>query len=277
MIRRIFNTLSLISAILLASTAILWAWSFWTDPRKDCLSFSGEFHVAVQDGRVSFFSDKEYGPYRGSISALTSPAWPIERIFSKQRAFGDTLGIYYRYFRWADSGAVLWTLSVSLFYPMIAFAVLPTIWLWTWRRRVRSSLRAIREMFGPRQEMFSVIRLYWWMGVVGAVVYFVTACTIILRIVLCFESPSLDNVGPLAICCVWAAVFGASLHVAHRLRTKPEGMLPYARMIGIILATAWFPILTIPGIICVRRVTKHFAAHCESVRSRTGTQSKGAL
>jgi len=42
-------------------------------------------------------------------------------------------------------------------------------------------------------------------------------------------------------------------------------MLPYARMVGIVLATAYFPILTIPGIICVRRVTEHFAAYCESV------------
>ena len=44
---RIFNTLLLISAILLACTIILGAWSFWTNPRKDCLSFSGTFHVAV--------------------------------------------------------------------------------------------------------------------------------------------------------------------------------------------------------------------------------------
>ena len=84
---------------------------------------------------MSFFSDKEYGPYHGSIIAVTSPEWPIKRIFSKQRAFGDFCGIYYRYFRWADSGNVLWTLSVSLFYPMIVFAVLPTIWGWKrWRR-----------------------------------------------------------------------------------------------------------------------------------------------
>ena len=56
-------------------------------------------------------------------------------------------------------------------------------------------------------------------------------------------------------------------------RRKPEGMLPFARMVGIILATLYFPILTIPGIICVLRVTKHFAGYCESV---AGNQSKGA-
>ena len=64
---------------------------------------------ACYDGRVEFFNDEEYGPYHGSIIALTSHDWPPERIFSKQQAFGDICGIYYRYFRWADSGAVLWT------------------------------------------------------------------------------------------------------------------------------------------------------------------------
>ena len=263
---RICNTLSVISAILLACTIILWAWSFWTDPRKECLSFSGDFHVAVQDGHVEFFSDKTHGPYRGSIIALTSPEWPIERIFSKQQAFGDICGIYYRYFRWADSGAVLWTLSVSLFYPMIVFSLLPVISLWSLRRQVTRFVSNIREMFSPRQEMLSVIRLYWWMGVIGAVVYFVAACTIFLRLVLRVEPPSLDTLGPLAICCLAIVAFGTSIHVAHRLRTKPEGMLSYARMVGIILATAWCPLLTIPGIICVRRVTKHFATHCESMQ-----------
>ena len=140
MSRRIFNALSLISAILLVGTAMLWVWSYWTDPRKECLSFSGDFHVAVRSGRVSFFSDKEYGPYRGSIIALTSPERPAERIFAERRGFGDTAGIYYRYFRWADSGAVLWTVSVSLVYPLIVFMLSPTLpaWKW-WRHRARQA------------------------------------------------------------------------------------------------------------------------------------------
>src|SRR5208283_3468380 len=131
-----FNALSLISAIVLACTIILWGWSFWTDPRKDCLSFSGNFHVAVENGRVSFFNVKDYGPYHGSVIALTSDEWPIERIFSERRYFGDTLGVYYRYFRWADSGIVLWTLSVTLLYPMVVFLMLPLTWAWKrWRAR----------------------------------------------------------------------------------------------------------------------------------------------
>lgn len=48
----------------------------------------------------------------------------------ERRAFGDTLGIYYRYFRWTVSGATLWTLSVSLVYPLAMFTVLPLVWAW---------------------------------------------------------------------------------------------------------------------------------------------------
>lgn len=143
MTRRVFNTLSLISATLLACTLLLWTWSFWTDPSKDHLSFTDTFHVAVQRGRVDFFSDKN-GRYHGSIIALTSPERPIERIFSERRGFGDTLGIYYRYFRRADTGAVLWTFSVSLFYPMIVFAVLPL--MWGWRRWRAKSVAGKREI-----------------------------------------------------------------------------------------------------------------------------------
>jgi hypothetical protein len=136
MIRRIFNALSLISAIFLTCTIILWAWSFWTDPRKECLSFSENFHVAVENGRVSFFNVKDYGPYHGSVISLSSGEETAYSSFAERRGFGDTLGIYYRYFRWADSGIILWTLSVTLLYPMIVLAVLPTIWAWKrWRAK----------------------------------------------------------------------------------------------------------------------------------------------
>ncbi|MGO8746191.1 MAG: hypothetical protein ACLQNE_09395 [Thermoguttaceae bacterium] len=129
MSRRIFNTLSLISAIFLACTVVSWVWSFWANPQKESLSFSRSFHVGVFGGRVEFFSDKDYGPYHGSIISLDGGPK-----FAERRGFGDTLGIYYRLFRWADSGAVLWTLSVSLAYPLILFAVLPAIWGWKWWR-----------------------------------------------------------------------------------------------------------------------------------------------
>ena len=271
MIRRTFNTLTLISAILLACTLILGAWNSGDDPGKYHLSFGKAFHVCVYGGCLSFFSD-EFGPYSGSIIALTD--LPIDRFFSERRAFGRTAGIYYRYFRWRDSGRVLWTFSVILLYPVVFFAVLPVIrfwklpliWFWKWRSARRLRLACDAE-FGPGWQMLGVIRLYRWMGVLGAAAYLAAAIGIGLASVHRGGFPSWESLEQMAICCIFAMAFGTSIHVAHRLATKPEGMLPYARLVGIILATAWFPILTIPGIVCVRRVTKHFAAYCETLQA----------
>jgi hypothetical protein len=140
MLRRVFNTLSMISASFLACMVLLWVWSFWTDPRKDyfSLSFSDDFHVAVLNGRVEFFNVKDYGPYHGSIIGIAGVTK-----FAERRGFGDAYGIYYRYFRWAESEAVLWTLSVNLLYPLIVFAALPTIWAWLWWR-AKSSRALLR-------------------------------------------------------------------------------------------------------------------------------------
>jgi len=130
---RIFNALSLISALILACTIILWAWSFWADPRHDFFSFSDNFHVGIFDGRIDIFSDR-HGPYHGSVISLSSGEETAFPAFAERRGFGNTLGIYYRYFRWADSGIVLWTLSVTLLYSMIVFSFLPIAWAWKrWR------------------------------------------------------------------------------------------------------------------------------------------------
>ena len=85
---RIFNTLSLISAILLACTVILWVWSFWANPYKSNLSVSNALHIGLCDGRIEFFSDK-FGPYHGSIIALTSPSGRLSAYLPR----GGILGI----------------------------------------------------------------------------------------------------------------------------------------------------------------------------------------
>jgi hypothetical protein len=260
MLRSISKRLSLISAMCLACTIILWVGSYWTEPLKDSLSLSNAFHITVCAGRVEFFNIKEAGPYHGSIIALSDGFHPV---FSERRAFGDAFGVYYRYFRWANSGVVYWTLSVTLLYPFLVFAVLPTIWAWkSWKARRRRPVRP--KEVGPRQHIQVAIRMYWWTGVMGAAACSIVACRICAPLICRTEPPSLDSLGVLGFFCVSFVIFAASIHVARRLTTRPEGMLPYARMVGIILATAWFPILTLPGIICVRRVTRHFVAYCES-------------
>jgi MFS-type transporter involved in bile tolerance (Atg22 family) len=110
-----------------------------------------------------------------------------------------------------------------------------------------------------------VIRLYWWMGLVGVATYSTLAIFVSLGWSFHQDPPTDAYIGFLTLCTVSIVAFASSIHVAHRLAAKPQGFLPWARMVGLILATWWFPILTVPGIICVRRATRHYAAYCNLI------------
>jgi len=147
MARRVFNAVSLVSAILLGCTVLLWAGAFVLNPWDHHVSLTRDFHMGVWGGldgpplgRMVFFNDDEYGPYRGSIVALVDDQGNPPRTLTFVR-WGDAYGIYYRYIHWSDSNATCWTLMVSFAYPMILFGILPALWLWLRWRRIRS-LRA---------------------------------------------------------------------------------------------------------------------------------------
>jgi len=109
------------------------------DPRKQFLSLSRGCHFSIDargaDARLALFDNAAYGPYSGSIIAITSPGRPSG---VRVTSFGDTAGVYYRFIRWPD-GRSLWTLSLSLLYPLAASALLPIIWL-------------IRRPYRPRRD-----------------------------------------------------------------------------------------------------------------------------
>jgi hypothetical protein len=111
----------------------------------DCISLVGQMHnahivwraISYCNQRVLVrptctFNDPD-GPYQGSIIGLGGEQ--IDTI-----GFGDTLGIYYRHFRW-PSGAVLWTLQLSIWHP-VASTVLVAGFPWILRSR-RFSLRTL--------------------------------------------------------------------------------------------------------------------------------------
>ena len=59
-------------------------------------------------------------------------------IVGKDR-FGDFPGIYYRhFFEWRNQTGPCWTMRLSLWYPILLFAVLPALWVIR-RRHVQSS------------------------------------------------------------------------------------------------------------------------------------------
>ena len=132
MSQRIFAIASLASAVLWGCVILLWASSFILNPRDQRLSVTDTFHVGLLKGRIVFFNDKDYGPYQGSIIAIGDEHLP------RSVAWGDRYGVYYRYFAWSDS--TLWTLSVSLLYPVVLLAILPVIRLWK-RSRIRKATR----------------------------------------------------------------------------------------------------------------------------------------
>jgi hypothetical protein len=113
------------SAVMLCLFLLLFALGVATDAWNHRLSLAPAFHIGVLnnglDSRIVFFNNSEYGPYRGSIVGLAGNEFP------HTNAFGDTFGVYYRHFTWPDS--VLWTLMVSMWYPILAFSLLPSWWL----------------------------------------------------------------------------------------------------------------------------------------------------
>ncbi len=113
-----------------ASVVLFYLWlcafllSFAIDPDERRVSLAENLHVSLWKGSVVIFSDGEYGPYRGSILYLVdengdSPFKPVQEI-----KWGETAGIYVRYFRWPD--ATLWTVWVSCLWPMGLCLIVPT-------------------------------------------------------------------------------------------------------------------------------------------------------
>ncbi|MDB5392332.1 MAG: hypothetical protein JWM11_7978 [Planctomycetaceae bacterium] len=127
----------LFSLCLSVISGMLFLCGFAANPWEHYLSFNKSFHVGVWnrefDSRIVFFNDAEYGPYRGSLIGLEGSDPSLD---PQIRAFGDTWGIYYRDLRWPDER--LWTLMVSLWYPIILFALPPIMW-WLTCRSARSS------------------------------------------------------------------------------------------------------------------------------------------
>lgn len=157
---------SLVSAFLVICTVGLWLATFTITPWDHKISFTQDFHVSVWKGfsgdtlgRLVIFNDAEYGPYRGSIMRLseentqeTQSGWHAgdydfgQIIYTNRDDTIDKLkacdlpGIYFRHWKIHDQVRPLWTLMVSLWYPLVLFSLLPIIWIFhQWRLRCSKS------------------------------------------------------------------------------------------------------------------------------------------
>ena len=124
---RRFNVGIVVTVVFVAIIVVMWVAALNCNALDHHLSLGRSFHMGTWDdgwdSRLVFFNDSEYGPYRGSIIQMDGEP-PLER----RVGFGDRLGIYYRYFRFANDGATVWTLMISLWYPTILFVVLVILW-----------------------------------------------------------------------------------------------------------------------------------------------------
>ena len=128
---KVFKVATLVSAVLFSLSLTLFIAGWYVDAYSHSIHVSDDFHFGLVhsdfDTRLAFFNS-QFGPYNGGIIALTAKGdkSPFER-----EMYFDAPGIYYRYFEFAivHPGEVIWTLKISLWYPMVAFSLLPAIWL----------------------------------------------------------------------------------------------------------------------------------------------------
>lgn len=137
---RLFKAACLVSVALAGCTLVLWMATFFVTPWDHRLSLSHGFHLGVWSGstgetlgRLVIFNNAEYGPYSGSTIQIGDGNGNVYPRFTRRTGWGDAWGVYYRYFRWPD-GHTLWTLMVSLWYPLLAFSLLPVVWVVQHRR-----------------------------------------------------------------------------------------------------------------------------------------------
>lgn len=126
MLRRLLNISIYISMLMLGLLLTSAIASIWINPWPHHVSVSKRFHIGVDnagsdfDIRLVFFNNDNYGPYRGSMMQVDG-----NPVYDREVAPGDKAGIYYRYFRLGPY--VLWTLMVSIWYPIGLFAPLSII------------------------------------------------------------------------------------------------------------------------------------------------------
>jgi hypothetical protein len=127
LVNRLFNIAAALSAIAFCAIAGAWVFAVCADARTQFVSLSTDCHMGVHargaDARLEVFNDASYGPYSGSIIGIAGdPDGP------EMSGVGDVAGFYFRMIRW-PTGASLWTLSLSLAYPLAVAVVLPVVWI----------------------------------------------------------------------------------------------------------------------------------------------------
>ncbi len=152
---RLFNFTTVCCGILFCAILVAWFVTGDVKPEKQHLSLSRDCHVSISEflggRRLSFFSYARWGPSLEGIWAVSGKDDPPNetavylggaagyiRDPSIRINWFDAPGIYFR-LRQPTNGQSMWSLSVSLWYPLISSGVLPGVWM---ARRMGRNRRA---------------------------------------------------------------------------------------------------------------------------------------
>jgi hypothetical protein len=124
-VKRTRTLLSVASAFAFGLAVIAWPLSYHLDLSRglsgaapkpsDSIPLLSGYRLGFEDGRVWFYNYQ--APYRGNLIST----------FSVKSGY-DLPGIYFRHITLQGSAPAYTTLRASLWYPVLLFAVLPSVW-----------------------------------------------------------------------------------------------------------------------------------------------------
>jgi hypothetical protein len=139
MVQRLFSYTSLASAILAVVTLVFLLSRSDLSPSKDRISLTPELHVGVlhnfTQSSLVVFDNLEFGPVFNAVTGVADADGRIYSFVDRDTAW-HRFGIYLRQIERRD-GITCMTFAVSLYYFLLLFAFLPSIWILRhWRQRV---------------------------------------------------------------------------------------------------------------------------------------------
>jgi hypothetical protein len=151
MMRRLFNYISLASAILAVCAMVLWLTGSHLNPQDNHISLAQKFHVGIlhnySESSLVAFNNAEFGPVFNLMTGIADAEGNVYRCV-QQDVLWNSGGIYYRYIEGRD-GTVDWTLAVNMCDLIVLFAILPAAWIFRHACVCRNHLRGWRIML-PR-------------------------------------------------------------------------------------------------------------------------------
>src|SRR5258708_4509790 len=119
---RIVAIFEAVSALIPVALLLFWALSRDIDGFRGGFPLVRHLHIGVFDGGLWLHSHSL--PYRGSTIAITGAGTPSPEV----RGF-DFPGIYYRFIRSPLDPQALWTVRMSVAYPLVLCLVFALPWV----------------------------------------------------------------------------------------------------------------------------------------------------